>query len=356
MEWLHDPAIPARSARTRLSVTKALTRDLNPITQSLAAARAGVALEPWQQLVADAAHGRTLVAVAGTHGKAHAGWLTWILAEAGVDPSAFVGALLPASPRGASRRPRSARAPFVVEADEYAGNFDPYFPNVAALTTVEWDHPDVFVDRAAVIASFERWLVSVPAAAVVANLADSGVVEVLGRLRDDPQRTGATIETLLAGAVRATSAARSRRSWSWTPGSPARWSSGRPTGSCSRSAAAPLRPAGSTFRPPGTTTPPTRWWPSQTHLPRSRPAGCVDRRPPHVGPRQLPGIGRRLEAQGRSSWRGGVRRLRPSPHRDPGHPRGRPPARAGATDLGGLQSADLPSDAAMLGEFAAALA
>ena len=129
----------------------------------------------------------------------------------------------------------------------------------------------------------------VPAATVVANLADSGVVEVLGRLRDDPQRTGATIGTCSRAPVRATSAARSRRSWSWTPGSPARWSSGRPTGSCSRSAAAPLRPAGSTFRPPGTTTPPTRWWPSQRTPPRSRPAGCVDRRPPHVGPRQLPG-------------------------------------------------------------------
>ena len=45
--------------------------------------------------------------------------------------------------------------PFVVEADEYAGNFDAYRPAVAVLTSAEWDHPDVFADRAAVLAAFE---------------------------------------------------------------------------------------------------------------------------------------------------------------------------------------------------------
>ncbi len=44
---------------------------------------------------------------------------------------------------------------FVVEADEYAGNFDAYRPSVAVLTSAEWDHPDVFADGAAVVAAFE---------------------------------------------------------------------------------------------------------------------------------------------------------------------------------------------------------
>jgi len=203
MAWTHDPAHVAAARPDRLSVTKALTAISPDHPELLAAARAGVPLEPWQQLVADAADGRELLAVAGTHGKSTtAGWLTWILAEAGLDPSAFVGALLPASLTGgipATARIGAGKA-FVVEADEYAGNFDSYFPDVVALTTIEWDHPDVFRDRAAVIDTFARWLRRVPAATVVANLADSGVVELLGGLQGDASRFGAMIGTLLVGA------------------------------------------------------------------------------------------------------------------------------------------------------------
>jgi UDP-N-acetylmuramate--alanine ligase len=174
----------------RLAVTKALTA-VEPDHPELVAARdAGIPLEPWQQVVADAAVGRTLVAVAGTHGKSTtAGWLVHLLVRAGADPSAFVGALMPASITGAA--PATARRGdgdvFVVEADEYAGNFDPYRPALAVLTSAEWDHPDVFVDEAAVIAAFTAWLRRAPAGAtVVANVGDPGVETVLRGLRDWP--------------------------------------------------------------------------------------------------------------------------------------------------------------------------
>jgi UDP-N-acetylmuramate--alanine ligase len=202
IEWSHDPAHVAAVRPDRLSVTKALTAISPDHPELLAAAAAGVPLEPWQQLVADAAHGRTLIAVAGTHGKSTtAGWLTWILAEIGLDPSAFVGALLPAALSGGI--PATARigagAPFVVEADEYAGNFDAYFPDIAAITTVEWDHPDVFEDRAAVIEAFERWLARTPTAHLVANMGDSGVVELLGRLQEHGDQRGGLVGVTLAG-------------------------------------------------------------------------------------------------------------------------------------------------------------
>ena len=150
----------------RLAVTKALTA-VDPDHPELAAARAAsIPLEPWQQVVADAAVGRTLVGVAGTHGKSTtAGWLVHVLAAAGEDPSAFVGALLPSAETGGGP-PATARhgqgPAFVVEADEYAGNFDAYRPDVAILTGAEWDHPDVFADEAAVTAAFEAWLRRMP--------------------------------------------------------------------------------------------------------------------------------------------------------------------------------------------------
>ena len=186
----------------RLAVTKALTAVSPDHPELRAAAARGIPAEPWQQLISDAAHGRSLIAVAGTHGKSTtAGWLTWVLAETGADPSAFVGALLPASLSGGI--PATARvgrsASFVVEADEYAGNFDPYRPDVVALTGIEWDHPDVFADRAAVIDSFARWLGRVPDATLVANLDDPGVVELLGRLQAEPSRSGTVIGVSLLG-------------------------------------------------------------------------------------------------------------------------------------------------------------
>ena len=136
--WSHHTSHVTDGPRPdRLAVTKALTAISPDHPELRAAAARGIPAEPWQQVIADAAHGRTLVAVAGTHGKSTtAGWLTWVLAETGADPSAFVGALLPASLSGGI--PATARlgrgASFVVEADEYAGNFDPYRPDVVALT------------------------------------------------------------------------------------------------------------------------------------------------------------------------------------------------------------------------------
>ena len=197
LAWSHDPAhVSATPSPDRLAVTKALTAIAPDHPELRAASALGIPVEAWQQVVADAAVGRRMVAVAGTHGKStSAGWLTHILASAGSDPSAFVGALLP--PLITGSLPATARIGrgrvFVVEADEYAGNFDPYRPAVALLTSVEWDHPDVFADRGAVVGAFEAWVRRMPPAAVlVANVADGGVATLVERLADWPGQLIAT--------------------------------------------------------------------------------------------------------------------------------------------------------------------
>jgi UDP-N-acetylmuramate--alanine ligase len=190
IEWNHDPAHvdrPAGERPERLAVTKALTA-VNPDHPELTAARnLGIPTEPWQQVIADAAKTKNalLIAVAGTHGKSTtAGWLVDVLVRHGHDPSAFVGALLDSSLTGATAstaRWGSGNA-FVVEADEYAGNFDPYRPALVLLLNAEWDHPDVFADADAVYDTFATWIRNAGKATLIANVGDAGVNEVLKRL------------------------------------------------------------------------------------------------------------------------------------------------------------------------------
>jgi UDP-N-acetylmuramate--alanine ligase len=218
MTWSHDAghvaALGSRIADRlvdRLAVTKALTA-IAPDHPELEAARAlGIPVEAWQQVIADAAasHGGRLVAVAGTHGKStSAGWLVHLLVQAGRDPAAFVGALLPgmltSSPSSGSASGPASTArwgrgdAFVVEADEYAGNFDPYHPAVAVLLNADWDHPDVFADETAVLDAFESWLRGPGAAmrTLVANSGDAGVARLLERMTDWP---GRLVRVALAG-------------------------------------------------------------------------------------------------------------------------------------------------------------
>jgi UDP-N-acetylmuramate--alanine ligase len=205
ISWAHDRThITHRPRPDRVAVTKALTA-VEPHHPELVAVRhIGLVPEPWHQAVSDAAAGRTLIAVAGTHGKSTtAGWLVHVLAAAGQDPSAFVGALLPAhggQPAATARIGRGSA--FVVEADEYAGNFDPYLPDIAVVTNVDWDHPDVFASIDDTLDAFAGWLRRAVAAhprppALVINVGDPGGAQLAARVADWP---GAVIRIAVAPA------------------------------------------------------------------------------------------------------------------------------------------------------------
>ena len=76
-------------------------------------------------------------------------------------PAAFVGALLPPALTGGApgHGPLGTRPAFVVEADEYAGNFDPYRPAVTVLTSRRVGPPRrVRRPRTPSSTAFEGWL------------------------------------------------------------------------------------------------------------------------------------------------------------------------------------------------------
>ncbi|MCA9581676.1 MAG: UDP-N-acetylmuramate:L-alanyl-gamma-D-glutamyl-meso-diaminopimelate ligase [Myxococcales bacterium] len=130
------------------------------------------------------AHRRNLV-VAGTHGKTTStALLAWLLSEAGADPGFMVGGL----PRNFDRSFAIGHdgGPFVIEGDEYDSAFFEkkpkfwrYHPHAALLTSVEFDHIDIYPDEASYDAAFQGFLERMePGAVLVAYAGDPGVRKI----------------------------------------------------------------------------------------------------------------------------------------------------------------------------------
>jgi len=167
-----------------VAVSKAITSTQPDHPQLRAAREAGLPLVSVQQVIADAAatRGGTLLGVAGTHGKTTStGWLLAALRASGRDPSAFVGGPLvegEGSPAGAPIH-LGTEPGFIVEADEYGGNFDSYLADGALILNADWDHPDVFADRSAVVRTFLGWAAPIlERGPLIVNVADLGGYEI----------------------------------------------------------------------------------------------------------------------------------------------------------------------------------
>ncbi len=105
---------------------------------------------------------RRSLTVAGTHGKTTTtSMITWLLTAAGLDPGYLIGGI----PMGFDSGLAAGSGPhFVLEADEYdTAYFDKrpklvhYLPDAAILTSVEFDHADIYPNFDAVRSSFRTY-------------------------------------------------------------------------------------------------------------------------------------------------------------------------------------------------------
>jgi UDP-N-acetylmuramate: L-alanyl-gamma-D-glutamyl-meso-diaminopimelate ligase len=111
--------------------------------------------------------GREPVVVAGTHGKTTTtSMLAWIFEVAGKDPSFLIGGV--AENFGTSFALRQGQH-FILEGDEYdtaffdkGPKFLHYFPQAVVLTSVEFDHADIYKDLDSVKTAFKRLVNLVP--------------------------------------------------------------------------------------------------------------------------------------------------------------------------------------------------
>ncbi|HWR37149.1 MAG TPA: UDP-N-acetylmuramate:L-alanyl-gamma-D-glutamyl-meso-diaminopimelate ligase [Clostridia bacterium] len=139
---------------------------------------------------------RETLVIAGTHGKTTTtSMLAWIFSVAGRDPSFLIGGI--AENFGSSFSVADGRE-FILEGDEYdtaffdkGPKFLHYFPSAAILTSVEFDHADIYKSLDEVKTAFKRLVNLVPRRGrVIAWDASGNVSECVSRAFCSVERYG----------------------------------------------------------------------------------------------------------------------------------------------------------------------
>ncbi|GAB3539913.1 UDP-N-acetylmuramate--L-alanine ligase [Arthrobacter tecti] len=139
-------------------VVSSAIRESNP--ELLEAKARGLRVLHRSEALAAAMDGRTVVAVAGTHGKTTTtSMITVMLQAAGRAPSFAIGGDVAALGVNAAWEEGEV---FVAEADESDGSFLNYRPRIGVVTNVEADHLDHYGSAAAVFDSFDRFAALLP--------------------------------------------------------------------------------------------------------------------------------------------------------------------------------------------------
>src|SRR5690348_9724587 len=126
--------------------------------------------------------GKEVIVVAGTHGKTTTtSMLSWIFEYAGLEPSFLIGGI--AENFGRSFQLKNGKR-FIIEGDEYdtaffdkGPKFLHYFPDAVILTSVEFDHADIYKDLDAVKTSFKRLVNLIPRSGYLIAYDDSANVD-----------------------------------------------------------------------------------------------------------------------------------------------------------------------------------
>lgn len=185
-EHLEDRGIPVRLEQSlgvvpddaNLVIASAAIKPDHP--ELLEAVRRGLPIITYAEALGWCMEGRTGVAIAGTHGKSTtAALLGHVLIQTGIDPTVIVGAACAQLDESGRRATgfrmggsRIACGPvagqpgvLVAEACEFNRSFHALRPTIAAITSVEADHLDVYGTLDAVVGSFAEFARLLPPAA-----------------------------------------------------------------------------------------------------------------------------------------------------------------------------------------------
>lgn len=128
--------------------------------------------------------GKSVIAVAGTHGKTTtSSMVAWVLDQAGRKPGFLIGGV----PNDFGHSARDGERYFVVEADEYdtaffdkRAKFVHYRPSVVILNNLEFDHADIYPDLKSIQTQFHHLVRTIPGnGVIVSNALDANLESVL---------------------------------------------------------------------------------------------------------------------------------------------------------------------------------
>ncbi len=173
----------------KLVISPAVTA-LNPHNpELLEAQRRGIPVSTWQEVLGSLMMQKCVLSVSGVHGKGTTtAMLSLALVDAGLDPTCEIGAVVPRF--NANYRLGKGQY-FVNEADEFNHNFWHYHPRVAVVTSIEFEHPEFFVDYTAFLAAFEHFIRGMDmrgdwpvAPTLILNANSPGCLELRNQLTD----------------------------------------------------------------------------------------------------------------------------------------------------------------------------
>jgi UDP-N-acetylmuramate--alanine ligase len=123
----------------------------------LAAHELGIKATKRDEFIAELVHQKNLkmIGVAGTHGKTTTtSMIIWACLKLGIPVNYLVGTTLGWAKSGHFSTDAEY---FVYEADEYDRNFLAYHPEIAVITCVDYDHPDIYPTREEYQAAFKQY-------------------------------------------------------------------------------------------------------------------------------------------------------------------------------------------------------
>jgi len=190
-DLLQSEGIPVNIGHT--DVDRAASADLVVMTAAVkpdnleidAARAAYIPVVKRAELLGLLANARLCVAIAGSHGKSTtSGMIVSALTSLGADPSYAVGAIVTATGTNAAS---GFGAAMVVEADEYDYSFLQLSPDIAIVTNIDYDHPDLFPDQTSYDSAFSQFLARVrPGGTVIVAGDDPGVARLLASQSTPP--------------------------------------------------------------------------------------------------------------------------------------------------------------------------
>ena len=149
---------PRNVGNAKWVVRSSAIADDNPEVQ--AAKRAGIPVYKRADFLGQLMENKTGIAIAGTHGKTTTTAMTaWVLSELGRDPSFIVGSVM--NNLGVNAHAGKSKL-FVIEADEYDYMFLGLKPQIAVVTSLEHDHPDLFPTLESMYMTFEKFVDLLP--------------------------------------------------------------------------------------------------------------------------------------------------------------------------------------------------